>query len=66
MVSTEETKRFISKINPFVEKLPEIADKISKLENDEIFQDQLGRLGTIGGLFSIGLLILFFSIVVPD
>lgn len=66
MVSREETKRFISKINPFVEKLPEIADKISKLENDEIFQDQLGRLGTIGGLFSIGLLILFFSIVVPD
>lgn len=47
MVSREETKRFISKINPFVEKLPEIADKISKLENDVVFQDQLGRLGTI-------------------
>jgi hypothetical protein len=55
MVSKEEAKRFLSKINPFVQKLPEIADKVSKLEDDKEFQKLLGRLGTIGGLFSIGL-----------
>ena len=55
MVSKEEVKGFISKLNPFVEKLPDITDKISKLEDDEEFQKLLGNLGTIGGLFSIGL-----------
>src|SRR6185437_500406 len=55
MVSKEEVKGFISKLNPFVEKLPDITDKISKLEDDEEFQKLLENLGTIGGLFSIGL-----------
>jgi len=55
MVSTEEAIRFLSKLNPFVEKLPDISEKISKLADDEEFQNLLGRLGTIGGLFSIGL-----------
>src|SRR6476660_9394856 len=55
MVSKEEAKRFLSKLNPFVEKLPDITEKLSKLENDKEFQDLLGRLGTVGGLFSIGL-----------
>ena len=55
MVSKEEVKRFLSKLNPFVEKFPDITDKLSKLENEKEFQNLLGRLGTIGGLFSIGL-----------
>src|SRR5690242_12473811 len=55
MVSKEEVKAFVSKLNPFIEKLPDIAEKISKLNNDEKFQDLLGRLGTLGGLFNIGL-----------
>jgi len=55
MVSKEEVKRFLAKLNPFVEKFTDITDKISKLEEDEEFQNLLGRLGTVGGLFSIGL-----------
>jgi len=57
MVSKEEVKSFLSKIIPFVEKFPDIADKVSKLNDDKEFQNLLGRLGTIGGLFSIGLYI---------
>ena len=56
MVS-KEVKGFLAKLNPFVEKFPEIADKVSKLNDDKEFQNLLGRLGTIGGLFSIGLYI---------
>src|SRR6185312_14049664 len=55
MVSKEEVKGFLSKINPFVQKLPDIAEKLSKLEEDKEFQKLLGNLGTIGGLFGIGL-----------
>ena len=43
MVSKEEAKRFLSKINPFVQKLPDIAEKISKLADDKEFQNLLGR-----------------------
>lgn len=50
MVSNDEGKQFLSKIKPFVQKLPEIADKISKLENDKEFQNLLGNLGIIGTL----------------
>src|SRR6476660_3527151 len=55
MVSKEEVKGFLSKLNPFVEKLPDISEKLSRLEEDEELQKLLGNLGTIGGLFSIGL-----------
>ena len=55
MVSKEEVKGFLSKLNPFVEKLPDITEKLSKLEDDKEFQNLLGRLGTVGGLISIGL-----------
>ena len=55
MIFKEEVKGFLSKLNPFVEKLPDITEKISKLERDEEFQKLLSRLGTIRGLFSIGL-----------
>jgi hypothetical protein len=55
MVSKEKVKDFLSKINPFVEEIPDITDKISKLNDDENFQNLLGKLGTVGGLFSIGL-----------
>ena len=54
MVFKEEVRKFISKLNPFVQKIPEIADKISKLENED-FQNLPGRLGTVGGFLSIGL-----------
>jgi len=55
MVSKEEVKGFLSKLNPFVEKLPDISEKLSRLEEDEELQKLLGRLGTVDGLFSIGL-----------
>ena len=55
MVFKEEAKGFLSKLNPFVQKVPEIAEKLSKLEDDKEFQNLLGRLGTVGGLISIGL-----------
>jgi hypothetical protein len=55
MVSKGEVKRFLSKINPIAEKIPDITEKLSKLEDDEEFQNALEKLGTIGGLFSIGL-----------
>jgi len=57
MISKEDVKGFLSKLNPFVEKLPDISEKISKLEKDKEFQNLLGRLGIIGGLFSIGIYI---------
>src|SRR3982751_1745483 len=57
MVDKEDVKKFLSKINPFVEKIPEITAKLSELEKDKGFQDALGKLGTVGGLFSIGLYI---------
>ena len=57
MADREDVKRFLSKINPFAEKAPDIAEKISKLTDDKEFQNLLGNLGTIGGLFSIGLYI---------
>lgn len=47
MVSRDEVKGFLSKINPFAEKLPDITEKISKLSNDKEFQNQLEILGTI-------------------
>lgn len=55
MADREDVKRFITKINPFAEKVPDITEKISKLTDDEDFQNLLERLGTIGGLFSVGL-----------
>jgi hypothetical protein len=55
MVSREEVKGFLSKLNPFVEKLPDLTEKISRLEGDKEFQKLLGNLGTVGGLFNIGL-----------
>lgn len=57
MVYRQDVKKFLSKINPFVEKIPEITAKLSELEKDKGFQDALGKLGTVGGLFSIGLYI---------
>src|SRR3954454_993744 len=55
MVSREEVKGFLSKLNPFVEKLPDLTEKISRLEGDKEGQKLLGNLGTVGGLFNIGL-----------
>src|SRR3954454_20007331 len=55
MVSKGKAIGFLSKLNPFVQKVPEIAEKLSKLEDDKEFQKLLGRLGTVGGLISIGL-----------
>jgi hypothetical protein len=55
MVFKEGVKRFLSKLNPFVEKLPDITNRLSKLSEDGEFQKIFGNLGTIGGLFSIGL-----------
>ena len=55
MVDKEDIKIFVSKINPFVEKLPDIIEKLSKLEDDKEFQKLIGRLGTVGGFISIGL-----------
>jgi len=42
MVFKEEVRKFISKLNPFVQKIPEIADNVSRLENDD-FQNLLGN-----------------------
>jgi hypothetical protein len=53
MASREEVKRFLSKINPFVEKIPEITAKLSELENNDEFKKALENLGTVGGLCSI-------------
>jgi hypothetical protein len=36
MVSTEETKRFLSRINDFVKIISDITEKISKLEEDRV------------------------------
>jgi hypothetical protein len=55
MADREDVKRFLSKINPFVEKIPEITAKLSKLEDNKEFQNALDKLGPVGGLFSIGL-----------
>ena len=55
MVSKEAVKAFLSKLNSFVEKIPDITEKLSKLEDDKEFQKLLGRLGTVGGIISIGL-----------
>jgi hypothetical protein len=55
MVSKEEAKSFLSKIIPFAEKIPDIYGKVLELSNDENFRAELGKLGTIGSLFSIGL-----------
>src|SRR6478672_3196465 len=55
MVSKEAVKAFLSKLNSFVEKIPDITEKLSKLEDDKEFQKLIGRLGTVGGFISIGL-----------
>lgn len=55
MVSKEEVIGFLSKLKPFVEKILDITKKISKLTDDKEFQELLGRLGTVGGLFNLGL-----------
>jgi len=55
MVSKEAVKAFLSKLNSFVEKIPDITEKLSKLEDDKEFQKLIGRLGTDGGFISIGL-----------
>ena len=39
MVSKEEVIGFLSKLNPFVEKIPDITKKISKLTDDKEFQN---------------------------
>jgi len=51
MVSNEDIERFLLKINPFAEKVPDITEKISKLEDDEEFQKLLKRLVTVGEPF---------------
>jgi hypothetical protein len=45
MVDREDVKKFISKINPFVEKIPEITTKLSELEKDEGFQGRDRKTG---------------------
>jgi hypothetical protein len=38
MVSKDEVKEFLLKINPIADKIPEITEKLSKLSDDKEFQ----------------------------
>ena len=55
MVSKEDAKRFLLKIIPFADQIPDISERVLELIDNKEFREELGKLGTIGSLFIIGL-----------
>ena len=53
----DNVRDFLLKFKPIIEKVPDIFDKFSKLNDNKELKEALGTMGTIGGLVNIGLFI---------